>query len=97
MAEYLKKMQTVLAHILLLLVKAYRYGVSPFTRSTCGYVPTCSEYAVEAIQQHGPFRGTWLSAKRIARCHPLKTGGYDPVPDTHSHSCHCSNKGSSRG
>jgi putative membrane protein insertion efficiency factor len=86
-------------YILIKLIYCYRAFVSPFTRPACGYVPTCSEYAVEAIQSHGALRGSWLAVRRISRCHPLAKGGFDPVPEKpgHSTSCHCSTKGSSRG
>jgi putative membrane protein insertion efficiency factor len=65
---------------LVLLIKAYRYCLSPLLGPSCRYVPSCSEYAVEAIDKHGPGYGSWLALKRIARCHPWHPGGYDPVP-----------------
>jgi putative membrane protein insertion efficiency factor len=58
----------------------YRYFISPFTPSSCRHVPTCSEYAIKAVQNHGIFVGTWLATKRISHCHPWGTSGYDPVP-----------------
>lgn len=63
------------------LIRFYQGAISPFTPATCRYVPTCSHYAVEAIQKHGPFRGGWLALKRISSCHPWGGSGYDPVPD----------------
>jgi len=66
--------------ILLLLLKAYRYAISPMLGSNCRFVPSCSAYAVEAIERHGAFRGSWLAARRVARCHPWCDGGHDPVP-----------------
>lgn len=63
----------------------YRAVVSPFTPASCRYLPTCSEYAVDAIEQHGAKRGLWLAIKRLARCHPWQTlgggSGFDPVPE----------------
>ena len=62
------------------LVKLYRLAISPWLGMNCRFQPTCSEYAIEALQKHGVFRGTWLAAKRIGRCHPWGGSGYDPVP-----------------
>lgn len=63
------------------LVRAYRSFVSPSLGSNCRYQPTCSAYALEALERHGALQGSWLAVKRIGRCHPLREGGYDPVPD----------------
>lgn len=70
----------VLAWPLLALVWLYRIAISPWLGGNCRYEPTCSEYALQALREHGAFRGTWLAAKRIARCHPWGGHGYDPVP-----------------
>lgn len=69
----------LVAMFLLILVKVYRYGISPLFPPCCRYVPTCSEYAVEAIARYGALRGGWLTLCRILRCHPFAAGGYDPV------------------
>ena len=69
-----------LSYPLIGLVKFYQHFISPLTPSVCRYTPTCSQYMVEAIQKHGPFKGTWLGTKRIARCQPWGGSGYDPVP-----------------
>ena len=66
--------------LLLSLVKFYRGFISPLLPPSCRYVPTCSEYALIAIEQYGAIKGGWLSLKRILRCHPFHEGGYDPVP-----------------
>lgn len=66
--------------ILLVPVYFYKYAISPLTPASCRHYPTCSEYALQAIKIHGPFKGVWLATKRIARCHPWGTSGYDPVP-----------------
>lgn len=71
---------SLLAHILALPVKFYRLVISPLIGSNCRYQPTCSQYALDALRTHGAFRGGWLAARRIARCHPLGGSGYDPVP-----------------
>jgi len=61
-------------------VRVYQLFLSPLFPASCRYTPTCSAYAVEAIERHGVVRGSWLAAKRIARCHPFRPGGHDPVP-----------------
>lgn len=65
----------------MLLVRAYQVVLSPMLPAACRYHPTCSHYAIEALEKHGALRGSWLAVKRIARCHPFRPGGYDPVPD----------------
>ena len=65
----------------LLLVRFYQYCISPFTPPSCRFTPTCSQYAIEAIQTHGCIKGLLLAAARIARCNPLGRWGYDPVPE----------------
>ena len=69
-------------HILIALVKFYRKYISPLTPPTCRYVPTCSQYALEALEKYGALKGGWLAFKRIGRCHPFHKGHdfYDPVP-----------------
>ena len=66
--------------VLIALVRFYRYAISPMLGRNCRFHPTCSEYAIEAVQRHGALRGGWLAAKRVGRCHPFHPGGYDPVP-----------------
>lgn len=70
----------MLAKILLLLIRFYRVGISPLIPPRCRYTPTCSQYAVEAIQKYGAIKGLYLAVKRIARCHPWSGCGYDPLP-----------------
>lgn len=70
----------MIAKSALALIKFYKLAVSPYLPSNCIYQPTCSEYAAEAIAQHGVLRGIWMSVKRIVRCNPFTTGGLDPVP-----------------
>ena len=70
-----------LAQLLLALIGFYRRFVSPLMGPRCRFVPTCSAYGLEAIQKHGPWRGSWLTIKRLLRCTPLTPCGCDPVPD----------------
>ena len=65
--------------LLLLLVQFYRSCISPLTPPSCRYYPTCSAYAMEAIERYGARRGGWMAVRRILRCHPWHEGGYDPV------------------
>ena len=76
----LKALGKLLAWPLVALVWLYRYTISPFLGNNCRYQPTCSEYTIEALREHGAFRGSLLAAKRISRCHPWGGSGYDPVP-----------------
>jgi putative membrane protein insertion efficiency factor len=67
-------------HLLIFGVRAYQVGLGPLLPASCRYYPTCSAYAIEALERHGAVRGTWLSVRRILRCHPFRPGGYDPGP-----------------
>ncbi|MBQ1783974.1 MAG: membrane protein insertion efficiency factor YidD [Gammaproteobacteria bacterium] len=69
-----------LARLLILLVRSYQLIISPLLGPRCRFTPSCSCYAIDALRLHGPWRGVWLAARRIGRCHPLHPGGHDPVP-----------------
>ncbi len=76
--------------LLIGLIRVYRMAISPLFPPVCRFQPTCSQYAIEAIARYGSIKGGWLAAQRLARCHPLHPGGYDPVPLTaghHAQSC----------
>ena len=66
--------------VLLALIRAYQLTLSPIVGYHCRFTPSCSRYAAEAIEIHGPARGSWLAIRRIGRCHPFCEGGLDPVP-----------------
>jgi uncharacterized protein len=68
------------AAIALALIRTYKIFISPLFAGSCRFLPSCSDYAAEAIRRHGVLSGTWLAARRLARCHPLCVGGHDPVP-----------------
>ena len=61
-------------------IRFYQRQISPLSPPRCRYIPTCSEYALEAVEKYGAVKGSWLAAKRILRCNPIHKGGYDPVP-----------------
>ena len=73
-------MRRLLTDLLVLPIRFYQGAISPPMPPACRYTPTCSQYAIEALRKHGPFKGMWLALKRIARCHPWGGSGYDPVP-----------------
>ena len=71
----------MMKYILLKLVRFYQIAISPMKPPSCRFYPTCSHYGLEAIERFGPFKGSWLTIKRILKCHPLHPGGFDPVPE----------------
>lgn len=86
-------MNTVIARLLIALLRFYKRFVSPLLGPRCRFAPSCSEYAMTAIARHGAWRGGWLAARRVGRCHPFHPGGYDPVPEVEPHSpCRCTGK-----
>jgi hypothetical protein len=66
--------------LLIFLIKTYKICVSPFLPPACRFYPSCSEYALEAVRKHGALKGSYLTIRRLLRCHPLCEGGFDPVP-----------------
>lgn len=70
----------VLEWFFIILIRFYQGAISPFFAPSCRYTPTCSQYGVEALKKHGPFKGGWYTIKRISSCHPWGGSGYDPVP-----------------
>jgi len=76
----MEKIKNSIAMLLLALIRAYQYCLSPLLGPTCRFYPSCSEYACQAIRRHGPLKGLVLAAKRLLRCHPFHPGGIDPVP-----------------
>lgn len=66
--------------LLIWLIRGYRFLISPLFPPSCRFQPTCSQYAMQAVERFGVLKGSWLSVKRIMRCHPFHPGGYDPVP-----------------
>ena len=66
--------------LLIALVRFYRSAISPYRTPCCRFTPTCSQYALEALEKYGALKGTWLTLKRLSKCHPFHKGGYDPVP-----------------
>jgi putative membrane protein insertion efficiency factor len=72
--------QAIPQTVALVLIRAYKVLVSPHFAASCRFVPSCADYARDAVLMHGAFRGTWLALRRLARCQPLCAGGHDPVP-----------------
>jgi len=72
--------RTILSRFFILLIRLYQFLLSPILGASCRFTPTCSQYGLEAIQKYGPFKGGWLTVKRIGRCHPWGAHGHDPVP-----------------
>ena len=72
-------MKRILTFILLLPIRFYRGYISPLTPPSCRFIPTCSEYAMQAVQKYGAVKGTYKAVRRILKCHPLHKGGYDPL------------------
>ncbi len=70
----------IVSRLLIVPIRVYRASLSRILPSTCRFAPSCSAYAIEALERHGPVRGLWLAARRIGRCHPWGPSGYDPVP-----------------
>ncbi|HEY8153104.1 MAG TPA: membrane protein insertion efficiency factor YidD [Myxococcota bacterium] len=68
------------SRLLIAAIRIYQWTLSPWLGPACRFEPSCSHYAIEAVERHGPLRGPWLAAKRLARCHPLGDHGYDPLP-----------------
>ncbi len=77
----LKKLNHGLGTILVALIGFYRQWISPVLGPQCRFIPSCSAYGIEAVSRHGPWRGGWLTLKRLSRCHPFTPCGCDPVPD----------------
>uniref|UniRef100_A0A7C4CBX2 Putative membrane protein insertion efficiency factor n=1 Tax=candidate division WOR-3 bacterium TaxID=2052148 RepID=A0A7C4CBX2_UNCW3 len=77
----------MITRLLRFLVHLYRYTLGTVLPNSCRFQPSCSAYALEALEKHGPGRGSWLTLKRIARCNPLFPGGHDPVPDPATTRC----------
>jgi putative membrane protein insertion efficiency factor len=73
-------LRSIAIGLLVIAIRAYQFALSPFLGSACRFAPSCSEYAIEAVRRHGPLQGSWIGARRIARCHPFHPGGLDPVP-----------------
>ena len=89
----IKYLSRILSYFLKAMITVYKYVISPLLGPKCRYLPTCSSYAMEAIEIHGPIKGGWLGLKRILRCHPWGGSGYDPVPPENkdgSEKCNCS-------
>jgi hypothetical protein len=69
-----------MTRLLLAVIRGYRYLLSPWWGNQCRFTPTCSEYAMQALEHHGALRGSWLALRRLSKCHPWHAGGFDPAP-----------------
>lgn len=84
MAKIKHALQAILRGVMIALIRFYQLAISPLLGPRCRFYPTCSHYAIEALQLHGVFKGSWLAIKRISKCHPGNPGGLDPVPGSPS-------------
>ena len=82
--KFIKKTGAIISNLLIVPVKIYQLVISPILPPSCRYYPSCSQYAIQALQMHGPVKGMYLSTKRILSCNPFSKGGYDPVPEKFS-------------
>ena len=80
MSQFKKTVKSILIFPFVLLIKFYQLCISPFFPPSCRFTPTGSQYALEAFRKHGPFKGLYLTVRRLLRCHPWGGSGYDPVP-----------------
>jgi putative membrane protein insertion efficiency factor len=78
--KFYRVLRSILIQIIILPIRFYQLAISPLMPASCRHLPTCSQYAIEALKVHGIFKGTWLAFRRIIRCHPWGTYGFDPVP-----------------
>ena len=78
--KVLEGIRWVIIRIFMIPVYFYKYAISPLTPASCRHIPSCSQYALEALKIHGPFKGVYLATRRLLKCHPWGTHGYDPVP-----------------
>ncbi|WP_018616152.1 membrane protein insertion efficiency factor YidD [Segetibacter koreensis] len=76
----MRQISKIVTYPFILLIKIYQVGISPIIGPKCRFTPTCSQYGKEALQKYGIFKGGWLTLKRIGRCHPFGSHGFDPVP-----------------
>lgn len=84
-----KPVKRWLGKVVILPIRGYQLFISPMLGPRCRFHPSCSQYAIEAVQTHGALKGLWLAVKRVLRCHPLNPGGYDPVPPVKSGKKQC--------
>lgn len=75
------KINNVLAHSIIIAIRAYQILLSSWLPRRCRFYPSCSQYMLQAVMGYGAFKGTWLGLKRLVRCHPFNAGGYDPLPE----------------
>ena len=81
MRKMFKLIHKAIIALLILPIRVYQLAISPYLPPSCRHVPTCSQYAIEALRRHGIFRGSILAISRLLRCHPWGSSGFDPVPD----------------
>jgi hypothetical protein len=80
MTRFSSALSVVAIAVIVLLIRSYQLMLSPLLGATCRFSPSCSDYFIDAARRHGALRGSWLGARRLLRCHPLHSGGLDPVP-----------------